>query len=154
MRDELKRIHREASPATRIIYDLAHDPETDEGYGNWIIRWMVWHVFRYRDERNSRRQMSSSPTSASGTSGDDKNSRPPVMSSALASLVDQDQEAGLRSGRPESNSNIVPALQPEHSVERSSALLSEDAIEASHMDTAAPLPKKPAFWDPVRAEYR
>jgi hypothetical protein len=154
MRDELKRIHREASPATRIIYDLAQDPDTDGAYGNWIIRWMVWHVFRYRDERNSRRQMSSSPASASGTSGDDTNSQPLVMPSALGSLVDEDQEAGLRSGRPESNSNSLPVLQPGHSVENSSTLVSEETIEALHVDTAAPLPKKPAFWDPVRAEYR
>ncbi|KAF2460400.1 hypothetical protein BDY21DRAFT_164019 [Lineolata rhizophorae] len=27
---------------------------------NWIIRWLLWHVFRYRDNRNRRRSRSGS----------------------------------------------------------------------------------------------
>lgn len=51
-------IYRNASPQTRRIYDLGR--ETDGvSEDNWVIRWCLWHVFRYRDERNRTRNVSS-----------------------------------------------------------------------------------------------
>lgn len=58
---EILRIYRMARPETRVIYDLGRDTERIEEE-NWVIRWMLWHVFRYRDSRNrNRRQFSPSP---------------------------------------------------------------------------------------------
>lgn len=55
---EILRIYREARPETRPYYDLGHDTEgiTEE---NWVIRWLIWHVFRYRDNRNRHRRTDS-----------------------------------------------------------------------------------------------
>ncbi|KAM3416939.1 hypothetical protein BST61_g8526 [Cercospora zeina] len=51
---EVRRIYRTAQPTTRTLYDLAVDPEVPER-PNWIIRWMLWHVFRYRDGRQAQK---------------------------------------------------------------------------------------------------
>ena len=50
--DEVSQIYHSARPETRVLYDLGRDLERTEGE-NWIIRWMLWHVFRYRDYRNN-----------------------------------------------------------------------------------------------------
>lgn len=34
------------------MYELGRDRDGDHEE-NWIIRWLLWHVFRYRDDRNS-----------------------------------------------------------------------------------------------------
>lgn len=43
-------IWRNASPCTRPWYDRGQVPGGD----NWIILWMLYHVCRYRDARNSK----------------------------------------------------------------------------------------------------
>ncbi|KAK5163031.1 uncharacterized protein LTR77_010965 [Saxophila tyrrhenica] len=48
-------IYAEARPETKVIYDLGRDTAGTEE-DNWVIRWMLWHVFRYRDKRNKNRQ--------------------------------------------------------------------------------------------------
>lgn len=57
-------IYRNASPQTRVIYDLGRywDGSNED---NWIIRWCLWHVFRYRDERNRSRNANSGRQSSS-----------------------------------------------------------------------------------------
>lgn len=61
---EILRIYQNARPETKIIYNLGRDTERVEEE-NWVIRWMLWHVFRYRDNRNrSRREK------AGGSSGE------------------------------------------------------------------------------------
>lgn len=61
---EILRIYRMARPETRVIYDLGQDLDRVEEE-NWVIRWMLWHVFRYRDSRNkNRRPTSPSPERA------------------------------------------------------------------------------------------
>ena len=52
---EILRIYGEARRETRAIYDLGHDRDRIEEE-NWVIRWMLWHVFRYRDNRNRNRK--------------------------------------------------------------------------------------------------
>jgi hypothetical protein len=55
---EVLNIYRNASAHTRRIYDLGREWNgTTED--NWIIRWCLWHVFRYRDERNRSRNVAS-----------------------------------------------------------------------------------------------
>ncbi|KAF2765875.1 hypothetical protein EJ03DRAFT_318687 [Teratosphaeria nubilosa] len=61
---EIMRIYHLARPLTRQVYDLGRDTERVEEE-NWVIRWMLWHVFRYRDNRNRNRRGTSS-----GNSGD------------------------------------------------------------------------------------
>ncbi|THV88140.1 hypothetical protein D6D29_00157 [Aureobasidium pullulans] len=48
---EIFKIYREASPETKTMYEKGHDTESFNEE-NWIIRWMLWHVFRFRDSRN------------------------------------------------------------------------------------------------------
>lgn len=55
MQLEILRIHQNARKETKEIYNLGHDTERVEEE-NWIIRWMLWHVFRYRDNRNRNRR--------------------------------------------------------------------------------------------------
>lgn len=58
MRAAISRIYAQASPQTKAQYERAHNNNTidlETGlpvWDNWIIRWMLWHAFRYRDSRN------------------------------------------------------------------------------------------------------
>ena len=45
---EIVYIYHHARPETKIMYGLGHDRDGDHE-DNWIIRWLLWHVFRYRD---------------------------------------------------------------------------------------------------------
>ncbi|KAF2157259.1 hypothetical protein K461DRAFT_13321 [Myriangium duriaei CBS 260.36] len=56
MHRETLYIYQTARPETRAIYDRGHYMEggTEE---NWIIKWLLWHVFRYRDNRNRGRAL-------------------------------------------------------------------------------------------------
>jgi hypothetical protein len=77
MHREVLNIWRNAAPDTRRYYDFGSIQDsavTD----NWVIRWCLWHVFRYRDNRNGRRPapacepkdaygQSLTPTEQSGT---------------------------------------------------------------------------------------
>ncbi|KAK8213659.1 hypothetical protein IWZ01DRAFT_539588 [Phyllosticta capitalensis] len=54
MHREVLNVYQSASERTRPLYDLGHymDGRNED---NWIIRWLLWHVFRYRDNRNRYR---------------------------------------------------------------------------------------------------
>lgn len=64
-------IYRHARPETRTVYDLGHYTQ-GPNEENWIIKWMLWHVFRYRDNRNrdSRLRNQSIGSSDQDLSGD------------------------------------------------------------------------------------
>lgn len=51
---EILNIYRNASPQTRRYYDVGawRDGPNEE---NWVVKWCLWHVFRYRDNRNRAR---------------------------------------------------------------------------------------------------
>lgn len=51
MHRAMQDIYTKASPQTRGYYERAWII-TGSAPENWIIRWMLWHVFRYRDKRN------------------------------------------------------------------------------------------------------
>jgi len=51
---EVFRIYNYARPETRPFYDLGMDMDRRIA-DNWVIRWMLWHVNRYRDHRNRNR---------------------------------------------------------------------------------------------------
>jgi hypothetical protein len=70
---EILRIYQTSRRETRPVYDLGRDTAGIEEE-NWVIRWMLWHVFRYRDNRNKNRRTASpgdEPDSAGGGSPDD-----------------------------------------------------------------------------------
>lgn len=56
MHRETLNIYRMARPETRAYYERGHYVEGDTEE-NWIIKWLLWHVFRYRDNRNRGRAM-------------------------------------------------------------------------------------------------
>ncbi|KAF2400749.1 hypothetical protein EJ06DRAFT_462794, partial [Trichodelitschia bisporula] len=51
---EVQNIYEHASPETRAIYERGM-MQDGANWDNWIIRWCLWHVFRYRDDRNRNR---------------------------------------------------------------------------------------------------
>ena len=62
---EILRIYQSARRETKVIYDLGRDTDRVEEE-NWVIRWMLWHVFRYRDNRNKNRRAVSPSDGDSG----------------------------------------------------------------------------------------
>lgn len=62
---EILRIYQRASSSTRAVYDRGRDTD-GVAEENWIIRWCLWHAFRYRDQRNNR----SRPVPTAGHEGD------------------------------------------------------------------------------------
>ncbi|KXT16160.1 hypothetical protein AC579_894 [Pseudocercospora musae] len=56
---EVRHIYENAQAVTRPLYELGQDSAQPEN-PNWIIRWMLWHVFRYRDGRQKTRSDSTS----------------------------------------------------------------------------------------------
>jgi hypothetical protein len=76
---EILRIYQLARPLTRQVYDLGRDTERVEEE-NWVIRWMLWHVFRYRDNRNRNRRGTSG-----GHSGDNDDDEHESLSRASTS---------------------------------------------------------------------
>lgn len=105
MKAETMRIFHSACPQTRAYYDLTHD-RTGQTEENWLIKWMLWHVFRYRDSRNRGRrrknpsQASSISDSAldqpeSGIEDDNRTSlNQSPMSPAVPSLVPTQSSSG------------------------------------------------------------
>ncbi|KXT03880.1 hypothetical protein AC578_8959 [Pseudocercospora eumusae] len=71
MHSEILQIYQQASPNTKAVYDLGRDTDGPEEE-NWIVRWLLWHAFRYRDTRNNRNRRAPTGTVARGVpSGDD-----------------------------------------------------------------------------------
>lgn len=90
MHRQILNIYNNASAETKPYYDLAHDTSKPSPE-NWLIRWMLWHVFRYRDGRNKSRRnrapeeiaASCDDDSALDTSTPDQDQRPYSHSSVL-----------------------------------------------------------------------
>lgn len=80
---EVHTIYERAGPWTKAMYNrgwFSDGPNMD----NWIIRWVLWHVFRYRDNRNKNRW---SGSSTGATQGND------VSTSKRASPVDSPEKS-------------------------------------------------------------
>ena len=45
-------IHTQAAPWPRQFYDMGRS--TDQRIVNWVLKWLLWHVCRYRDWRNRK----------------------------------------------------------------------------------------------------
>lgn len=80
---EILNIYEHARPETRMFYDMGRDTDGLEEE-NWVIRWLLWHVFRYRDNRNKNRRHGS-PGPWSPSSSEHSNSEiqaPPPMAAS------------------------------------------------------------------------
>ncbi|KAF7186735.1 hypothetical protein HII31_11967 [Pseudocercospora fuligena] len=68
MNSEAAWIYEHAQPVTKPLYHLGHDLE-HPSKPNWVIRWMLWHVFRYKDGRqkvsSTHARATASPSNAS-----------------------------------------------------------------------------------------
>lgn len=69
MHREILQIYQKASEKTKAVYELGHDTVGVEEE-NWIIRWLLWHAFRYRDQRNNRKPRTRSQMSLSADEDD------------------------------------------------------------------------------------
>ena len=56
----IRTIHGAAQPGSwpRHFYDMGRS--TDPKVGNWVLKWLLWHVCRYRDWRNRKNRSSAS----------------------------------------------------------------------------------------------
>ena len=70
---EILNIYQHARPETRMFYDMGRDTDGLEEE-NWVIRWLLWHVFRYRDNRNKNRRHGSPSGPRSPSSSEHSNS--------------------------------------------------------------------------------
>ncbi|KAK5113823.1 hypothetical protein LTR62_003207 [Meristemomyces frigidus] len=66
---EIIRVYYTARPETRAHYALGHDLVGVEEE-NWVVRWMLWHVFRYRDNRNRNRKGHATANAGDDDGGD------------------------------------------------------------------------------------
>ena len=97
---EILRIYHTARRETRAVYDLGRDTDRIEEE-NWVIRWMLWHVFRYRDNRNKNRR-----TVSPGDGGDSGSAPSPEGSgSAPASSQSELSAPGVTQG----GSSLTPS---------------------------------------------
>ncbi|PPJ58924.1 hypothetical protein CBER1_11523 [Cercospora berteroae] len=148
VQEEVMHIFKNARRDTRIMYELGRDREGDVEE-NWIIRWLLWHVFRYRDDRNvaaGRRRTTADGDEADAAS--DATSEP-------ASAADVVQAATLhaaatRNARSPPTTPHVPAPAP------APAPAPVAAPQQSHAEPPDP-PGSVAgtrFFDPVRDAFR
>ncbi|KAK8215305.1 hypothetical protein M8818_001926 [Zalaria obscura] len=81
MHRETLRIYRQARPETKPYYDLGHDTDgiNEE---NWVIKWLLWHVFRYRDNRNRSSRANAAQSSPESNVLIKFGARPPKLSSS------------------------------------------------------------------------
>lgn len=54
---EMLRIFEEARPETKAVYQFGHDTADNDVVDNWIIRWLLWHVFRSVYIREARHEI-------------------------------------------------------------------------------------------------
>ena len=149
MRNELARIYREASPATKIIYDLAQDNATGQSE-NWIIRWLLWHVFRYRDERNGSRHKKST-----NLIQEDRDAAESSVAAESAMLGDDSSSMVHAPLQHEQTASPTIATYSERSEGglRSSSTAIPDSIYSAKV-SPTPEPSRTRFWDPVREVWR
>jgi hypothetical protein len=79
---EILNIYQHARPETRMFYDMGRDVDGLEEE-NWVIRWLLWHVFRYRDNRNKNRRNGS--PSGPGSPGSSEHSNSEIQAPLTAS---------------------------------------------------------------------
>lgn len=126
---EIVYIFNHARPETKIMYGLGHDRD---GYHeeNWIIRWLLWHVFRYRDDRNS------GPSRKRG------------QSASLEAVMD-DEEASDDTPEPIDEASGIAAA----TIASQQGGITERTASSGHTSAGEQITPS-RFWDPVRDDFR
>lgn len=149
---EMLEIYRLARPETRAYYNLGHSTH-GLNMENWIIKWLLWHVFRYRDNRNRGRVAAAAPV-GSGTSPNSSSGRAAAATSASPPGTEMHGPMSRSSSgyssvvEPKRVSTVVPFyvhVQPPYTV----AGPSTAAPSGTHRGSNT----KP-YWDPVRDAQR
>jgi hypothetical protein len=60
-------IARGASERSYPYYELGRS--ADQNIHNWVLKWLLWHVARYRDERNNKKNRTPDGSSTSSSPG-------------------------------------------------------------------------------------
>lgn len=140
---EVVRIRRDASPETRFIYNVGCDYEGDREE-NWIIRWLLWHSFRYRDERNAGSNRKRAPVDAKDVrSGDVMHSSGGVRESS-----GEIEEADLTPA-----TTIPTTLQASPGAQSLTSTSDTQSTLTTESPSQQPLPMT-RFFDPVRDHFR
>jgi hypothetical protein len=95
---EVMRVYDDACLETKAVYEFGHDTENRIRPDNWIIRWLLWHVFRYRDYRNKGR-----PANRSDENSESSDARSPRRGSSTShgDTTSVEGKAGELSGHVE-----------------------------------------------------
>lgn len=132
-------IYETARPQTRMYYELGHyrDGDSEE---NWVIKWLLWHVFRYRDNRNRGRSVASNS--------------PGHRASALALAEPPSSLPKLTEASLLANSRLsVPYMgqvSPPPDATLASTYSPRSTSLTNYSTTAARAPIRDQYWDPVR----
>lgn len=78
-------IWNNGGPSPRKFYDLGHSE--DPKVYNWVLKWLLWHVCRYRDWRN--RKGGSSSSSSGSSKGSSASTSCKYQASTLVSHTDR-----------------------------------------------------------------
>ncbi|KAM3420268.1 hypothetical protein BST61_g3555 [Cercospora zeina] len=145
LQEEVLHIFHHARKDTRIMYELGRDRDGDVEE-NWIIRWLLWHVFRYRDERNvgaAGRRRTADADEADAASTSDATSEPSAAEVVHAATLH------AAASRP-------PATIPARSLPPPPPQPKQQ--QPTHTDPAPSDPAAPGagsrFFDPVRDAFR
>ncbi|KAG8627595.1 hypothetical protein KVT40_005078 [Elsinoe batatas] len=141
MHQETIYIYRTARPETRVFYERGHYMEGD-AEENWIIKWLLWHVFRYRDNRNRGRAMpawiarpSQGPESPGSASGGPQTPQPLL-------------------GNTPPPYSAPQQLPPIHYAVQSQAPMRYSSEPRAHDQESEPRSQSQGYWDPVRDAQR
>lgn len=145
MHRETLYIYQIARPETRPIYERGHYTEggTEE---NWIIKWLLWHVFRYRDNRNRGRAL---------PAWLERTSQPPEP----YPRTQGGNEAFVAHTQLPGPSSMIPGAMLSQSAASPTggviqALDAYTITENSDQDTTVQQYRPQGYWDPVRDAQR
>lgn len=128
LRAEVVYIFHHARGPARTLFELGQETK-DDCEENWIIRWLLWHVFRYRDIRNIPSQTRNIETTPTALQASHRNS--PVESNRNCSDVN------------------TPCHQSQEPQRRLDSLVVPPEAVTGQQSTSST-----RFWDPVRGRYR
>jgi hypothetical protein len=127
---EILYIYNTAQPQTLAVYQFGHDTVDPDRPDNWIIRWMLWHVFRYRDYRNKQNRLKDAPS-------DD----------------DDESERSSAKGSRRSSNDAAASAGPSNAPKGEENAFRNHGHHANMYAPAQASPTPPrTYWDPVREQ--
>lgn len=147
-------IYRTARPETRMYYELGHYHEGDTEE-NWVIKWLLWHVFRYRDNRNRGRSIASaSPADRTFPPGQGLPASLPDLNNASAgmpaSLTEINKASISAANRLPMGHQMGFIAPPPIEVPGTNMRCTTPMSMSSSSATTARPTTRDQYWDPVR----